>query len=139
MSQAAIQHPLFMEIQKRLDLPMLFMSFVWLGILIAELVFGTNPILSGIGTVIWILFILYFSIRLVTAPNRRNFLKRNWLFVLAILVSLLRLFPLLQSFTLVRALTATFGMQVIWIFTSADQGMRSLRRKLGRRGSGYPS
>jgi voltage-gated potassium channel len=28
-------------------------------------------------------------------------------------------------------------MQVIWIFASADQGMRSIRRKLGRRGVGY--
>ena len=28
-------------------------------------------------------------------------------------------------------------MQVIWIFASADQGLRSLRRALGRRGAGY--
>jgi voltage-gated potassium channel len=37
----------------------------------------------------------------------------------------------------VRAVTATFGMQVVWIFASADQGMRSVRRALGRRGTGY--
>lgn len=137
MSQVPTKHPRLMVIQKKLDLPMLFLSFVWLGILITELVYGTNAILSGSGTVIWVLFIFYFSMRFVTAPNRQAFLKKNWLFVLAILVSLLRFFPLLQTFTLVRAVTATFGMQVIWIFTSADQGMRSLRRKLGRRGSGY--
>jgi len=73
----------------------------------------------------------------VTVGNRISFLKKNWLFVLAILISVLRFFPLLQPFPLVRALTATFGMQVIWIFASADQGMRSLRRALGRRGAGY--
>lgn len=28
-------------------------------------------------------------------------------------------------------------MQVIWIFASADQGMRAIRRYLGRRGVGY--
>ena len=28
-------------------------------------------------------------------------------------------------------------MQVIWIFVSADQGLRSLRRAIGRRGVGY--
>jgi voltage-gated potassium channel len=72
-----------------------------------------------------------------TVANRISFLKKNWLFILAILVSMLRFFPLLQPFPLVRALTATFGMQVIWIFASADQGMRSLRRALGRRGAGY--
>ena len=116
---------------------MLFLSFVWLCILITELVYGTNAISSGFGTTIWILFIFYFTIRLATATNRRIFLKKNWLFVLAVLVALLRFFPFLQAFTIVRAVTATFGMQVIWIFTSADQGMRSLRRKLGRRGTGY--
>ena len=36
-----------------------------------------------------------------------------------------------------RVLTATFGMQVIWIFASAEQGLRSVRRALGRRGIGY--
>ncbi len=49
----------------------------------------------------------------------------------------LRFFPFLQTFPLARALTATFGMQVIWMFASADQGLRSLRRTMGRRGTGY--
>jgi voltage-gated potassium channel len=47
------------------------------------------------------------------------------------------IFSLFAAFPLVRALTATFGMQVIWIFASADQGMRFLRVALGRRGAGY--
>lgn len=50
---------------------------------------------------------------------------------------MLRFVPFLRALPLVRALTATLGMQVVWIFTSADQGMRSLRRALGRRGTGY--
>ena len=116
---------------------MLFLSFVWLCILITELAYGTNTALSDFGTGIWILFIFYFIMRLWTVANRISFLKKNWLFILAILISMLRFFPLLQPFPLVRALTATFGMQVIWIFASADQGLRSLRRALGRRGAGY--
>jgi hypothetical protein len=39
--------------------------------------------------------------------------------------------------TLVRVLTATFGMQVIWIFASAEQVMRFHRVVLGRRGADY--
>ena len=75
--------------------------------------------------------------RLAIVANRVAFFKKNWLFILAIVVSALRFFPFLQPFPLVRALTATFGMQVIWIFASADQGMRFLRAALGRRGTGY--
>ena len=137
MSSNAPKYAMPLAFAKKLEVPMLFLSFVWLCILITELVYGTNPALSGFGTGIWILFIFYFTIRLAITVRRISFLKKNWVFILAILVSVLRFFPLLRPFPLVRALTATFGMQVIWIFASADQGMRFLRRALGRRGSGY--
>jgi len=75
--------------------------------------------------------------RMTTVVSRTDLLKQNWPFVLAILVSTLRFFPFLQSFPLVRVLTATFGMQVIWIFASAVVGMRIFRRKVGLRGTGY--
>lgn len=137
MSTVATKHRRLLALQTFLDIPMLFLSFVWLGVLIMELVYGTNDFLSITGTSIWVLFIFYFTLRLITASSRRVFLRKNWLFVLAILVSVLRFFPYLQSLPIARVVTATFGMQIIWIFTSADQGMRSLRRKLGRRGAGY--
>ncbi len=121
----------------KLDRPMLFLSFVWFLVIITELVAGTTPLLLTIGTVLWALFVVYFGLRLAIAPNRAVFLKRNWLVVLAILVPVLRLFPFLQTLPLARALTATFGIQVIWMFASADQGLRSLRRTMGRRGTGY--
>ncbi len=137
MNSNAPKYRMLLALAKKLELPMLFLSFVWLCILITELAHGTIPALSGFGTGIWILFIIYFTMRLMIAANRISFLKKNWIFILAILVSVLRLFPLLRPFALVRALTATFGMQVVWIFASADQGMRIIRRALGRRGAGY--
>ncbi len=137
MNNEIPKYPKLLALEKKLEYPMLFLSFIWLCILIIELVYGTNALLSNLGTGIWTLFIFYFAMRLVTVSNRMTFLKKHWIFVLAILVSVLRFFPYLQPFTLVRALTATFGMQVIWIFVSADQGLRSLRRALGRRGAGY--
>jgi voltage-gated potassium channel len=116
---------------------MLLLSFVWFLVIIVELVNGTSPLLLSLGTVLWALFVFYFGLRLAIVPHRVVFLKRNWLFVLAILVPILRFFPFLQRLALARALTATFGMQVIWMFASADQGLRSLRRTMGRRGTGY--
>jgi voltage-gated potassium channel len=137
MNSSASKYPKLLAFKRKLERPMLFLSFVWLCILIIEIVYDTSPVLSGVGTGIWIIFILYFALRLAIVANRVAFLKKNWLFILAIVVSALRFFPFLQPFPLVRALTATFGMQVIWIFASADQGMRFLRAALGRRGTGY--
>jgi voltage-gated potassium channel len=137
MNSIVTKYPRLLKLTKKLELPMLFLSFVWLCILIIELAYGTTSALSDFGTGIWILFVFYFIMCLWTVANRISFFKKNWLFIIAILVSVLRFFPLLQLFPLVRALTATFGIQVIWIFASADMGMRSLRRALGRRGAGY--
>jgi voltage-gated potassium channel len=137
MNNNAPKHPKILAFLKRTELPMIFLSFVWFCILITELVNGTSPVLSDFGTGIWILFILYFVLRMATVVNRTELLKQNWPFVLAILVSTLRFFPFLQAFPLVRILTATFGMQVIWIFASAVVGMRILRRNIGHRGAGY--
>ena len=131
------KYPKILAFLKRIELPMIFLSFIWFCILITELVNGTSTVLSGIGTGIWFLFILYFAMRLATVTNRIKLLKQNWLFVLAIFVTSLRFFPFLQSFPLVRVLTATFGIQMIWIFASAFLGMRILRRNIGHRGAGY--
>lgn len=116
---------------------MLFLSFVWLFILITELVAGPNEVLYCIGTTIWVSYIFYFVLRLLTTENRTTVLKKNWLFILAILVSILRFLPIFKTLPVVRLLTATFGMQAIWIFASADQGMRSIRRTMGHRGVEY--
>jgi voltage-gated potassium channel len=129
--------PKLLALERKLEWPMLLLSFLWLCVLIAELASGSRPGLMAVGTVIWSVFILYFAMRLLAADHRMNFFRKNWLFVAAILVSALRFFPFLQSSPLVRGLTATFGIQVVWIFASADQGMRFLRELLGRRGAGY--
>ena len=133
-----VAKPSFVKtLPRKLERPMLLLSFVWFLVIITELVNGTSPLLLSLGTVLWVSFVIYFSLRLAIVPSRVTFLKRNWLFVLAILVPVLRLVPYLQSYPLARALTATFGMQVIWMFASADQGLRALRRTVGRRGTGY--
>jgi len=130
--------PTFLDmLPGQLERPMLLLSFVWFLVIITELVYATSPLLLSLGTVLWVLFVIYFGLRLAIVPKRWIFLKLNWLFVLAIVVPVLRFFPFLQRFPLSRALTATFGMQVIWMFASADQGLRSLRQAMGRRGSGY--
>lgn len=124
-------------IRKRTETPMIALSFVWLFILIAELVYFPNEQLHQAGSILWFIFTLNFLFRLAMVTPRWPFLKRNWLYLTAILVSVLRFIPVVQPFPIVRVITASFGMQAIWILASADQGMRSIRRKLGRRGVGY--
>ena len=92
-----VARPSFLTtLPRKLERPMLLLSFVWFLVIIIELVNGTSPLLLSLGTVLWALFVIYFGLRLAIVPNRVLFLKRNWLFVLAILVPVLRFFPFLQ-------------------------------------------
>ena len=124
-------------IGRKLELPIQFLSFAWFLVLITELVNGTSPILHILGSGIWILYILYFILKLIIGPSPRSIAKKNWLFILAMIVSTLRFTPFFQDLALVRVLTATFGMQAIWIVTSAHQGLRSVGRTMGKKGIGY--
>jgi voltage-gated potassium channel len=140
MSERKLQeknHSSVKIVMGKFERPMLILSFAWLIITFTELVNGMNPVLSWLGTSIWVAFILFFLIRVFTTAHPRSFMKANWLFLVALLVSILRFIPFLQTFTLARALTATFGLQVLWIFVSADFGLRTLRRAMDRRGAGY--
>jgi hypothetical protein len=46
---------------RKLERPMLLLSFVWFLVIISELVNGTGPLLLSLGTVLWALFVIYFG------------------------------------------------------------------------------
>jgi voltage-gated potassium channel len=134
----AAANPAFLKILlRKIERPMLILSFIWFLVVIAELVNGISAFLLVLGTALWALLIMHFCLRFAIVVDKKTFLRRNWLFILAIAVPMLRLLPFVQTLPLARALTATFGIQVVWILASADQGLRSLRRAMGRRGVGY--
>ncbi len=83
---------------------MLLLGFLWFLVIVTERVNGAGPLLKGLGTVLWASFVFYFSLRLAIVSNRVTVLKRNWLFVLAMLVPVLRFVPHLQSYPWARAL-----------------------------------
>lgn len=117
-----------------LTLPMLALTLVWLAIFILELTGQANSFLLGIGTTIWIVFILEFAIRFTLAPGKLKFLKRNWLTVIALALPALRLFRFLR---IVKAAKALRGLRLIRVVGTVNRGMNSLRAGLRRRGFNY--
>lgn len=73
----AERFPKLQSFQKKIERPMLVLCFVWLCVLLIELVNGPNPILSDLGNGLWIVFVAYFLIRLFAAANRKQFLKKT--------------------------------------------------------------
>jgi voltage-gated potassium channel len=119
------------QIEGWLEAPMLVLGFVWLGLLIWELIWGLNPLLETVGTVIWGIFILHFVVAFVLAPHKLDYLKSNWLTAISLVA------PALRLFRIVRVLRAARGLRLVKVVGSLNRGMRALGASLGRRGFGY--
>ena len=72
------------QLEEWLETPMLVLSFVWLLLVLVELVWPTAGIFTLLGTVIWIIFIGEFLLRLILAPDKLRFLKRNPVTIIAL-------------------------------------------------------
>jgi len=122
------------QLDSWLETPMLLLSALWVIIVLVELTTGGSRLLTTLGTAIWIIFIAEFGLRLVLAPKKLPFVKRNWLTAIALLAPALRLFAI---FRFLRAASALRGLRLVKIVGTANRSMNALRRTLERRKFGY--
>lgn len=129
------------EILQRLDdsmeVPMLVLAFVWLALLVVEFIWELSSSLQVLGTVIWVIFGLDLALKLLLAPSRTDYLKRNWLTVVALLVPALRVFRVFRAVRVLRAARAVRGLRLVRVLTSLNRGMKALGAAMSRRGFGY--
>lgn len=117
-----------------LQVPMLILSLLWLMIVLAELMGAGHHLLAVFGTVIWVIFIVEFLVRLALAPTKIVFLRRNWLTILALAVPAFRLS---RSLAILRAARGLRGLRLVRIIGTANRSMNALKSTLRRRGFGY--
>lgn len=122
---------LLVSIEKLLEGPMVFLGFVWLVLLIVELVWGLSPILQYVSLTIWGIFILDFLLKFFLAPDKIHFLKSNWLTAVSLVI------PALRVFRLFRILRLLKGVRLIKVVASLNRSMKSLGAAMQRRGFGY--
>lgn len=125
---------LLKQVEGVMETPMILLGFVWLALLIVDLVRGETNLTTTAGQVIWIIFILDFLLRFSLAPNKRIYLRRNLLTAVALLLPALRT---LRALRLLRVLRASRGLTFVRIISSTNRGMKALRKTMGRRGLGY--
>jgi voltage-gated potassium channel len=110
---------------------MLVLSFVWLLLVLVELVWSTSGIFTLLGTVIWIVFVGEFLLRLVLAPDKLLFLQNNSITIVALIA------PAFRFFRGLRFLRLTRGLRLMRIVGTANRSLNALRLSFGRRGLGY--
>lgn len=125
------RYKLLRSFERLLEVPMIFLGFVWLVLLVVELVWGLPVWLQNVSLAIWGLFIVDFLLKFILAPSKISFLKKSWLTAISLLIPALRVFRLLRLLRVLR------GIRVIRVVSSLNRSMRSLGATMQRRGFGY--
>ncbi len=131
------RYELLQRLEDWLEAPMLILAFVWLALLVMELIWGESFYFALIGTIIWIIFIVHFAIEIILAPHKVAYLKSNWLAAISLLIPALRIFRVLRVFRLLRMARVGRGLRLFRVVSSLNRGMRALGASLRRRGFGY--
>jgi len=113
---------------------MTLLAFVWLVLIVVELTAGLSPVLETLNVVIWALFVLQFLIEFIIAPRKVAYLRQNWLTAISLVLPALRIVRIVR---VVRAMRAARGVRLVRVISSANRGMRTLGRVMGRRGLSY--
>lgn len=125
---------LLRRVESFLEVPMVILGFVWLVLLVIELVYGDNKLLRNLGIAIWIIFIVDFIIKFSLAPTKGSFLKGNVLTIISLAVPAFRVF---RIFRILRILKISRSFRLIKIIGSLNRGMRALSITMKRRAFGY--
>lgn len=133
----AERYELLQQLEDWLEMPMLVLAFVWLALLIVELIWGESRLFNIIGTIIWVVFILDFAVKFALAPQKVAFLKGQWLTAISLLLPALRIFRIFRMFRLLRLARAGRGLRLLRVISSLNRSMKALSASLSRRGFGY--
>ncbi|HEX7709940.1 MAG TPA: ion transporter [Sphingomonadaceae bacterium] len=123
------------RLEEWLHTPMLVLSIVWLAVVVIQLLSSTDNVLLGVlATGIYGIFIIEFVVRFVLAPDKRTFLKHNWLTLIALVVPAFRMFRVIGALRIAGGLR---GVRLIQVIYTANRSMTTLKTTLARRKFGY--
>lgn len=122
------------RVEAWMEAPMAVLAFVWLALLIVELVWGETQWFSTLGLAIWATFVLHFALELTLAPHKAAYLRTHWLTAVSLLIPALRL---VRGLRVLRLLQSLRGVRLLRVLSSINRGMGALGSSLSRRGFAY--
>jgi voltage-gated potassium channel len=131
------RYELLQRLEGWLETPMLVLAFVWLVLLVVELIRGESLLFHVLGAAIWVVFILDFAVKLILAPDKSDYFKANWLTAISLLVPALRIFRVFRALRLLRLARTGRSLRLVRVVSSLNRGMKALGGSLSRRGFGY--
>jgi voltage-gated potassium channel len=128
---------LLSQINALLDFPLVLLSILWLVLIIIDFAYGLSPFLQTLSLVIWGIFIIDFLIELEISPEKKDYLRKNWLVVLSLLLPALRVLTLFSGFRLVKFANFVRSLNLARVLSSFNRSLRTVRQVMRQRGLRY--
>ena len=125
------------QINETLDTPLIFLSILWLVLILIDLIYGLPPFLQTLNSVIWAIFIIDFIIELYIAPRRRAYLRNNWLSGISLLLPPLRILKLFRASGIIKVVRVGQSFNLARLISSFNRSLKIVRNTMKRRGMGY--
>ena len=124
---------IFYSLEEHLEIPMFLLALVWLYLFGKEMITGLSTFEEDLILVIWILFILEYLIKLFVAPRKMEFVKDNWITLIALLVPALRVLRLVKAISLLNSVRVVNSTKIIRAVTSGKRFFSALQEAQGPR------
>ncbi|MDQ1252793.1 MAG: voltage-gated potassium channel [Euryarchaeota archaeon] len=128
---------LLSQINALFDFPLLLLSIVWLILLIIDFIYGLSPLLEGLSLAIWGIFILDFFLELYIAPDRKDYIKQNWIVSLSLFLPGLRVLRVFSGLKIASFASYVRSLNLARILASFNRGIRTVRQVVRQRGLIY--
>jgi voltage-gated potassium channel len=128
---------LLSQINALFDFPLLLLSIVWLILLIIDFIYGLSPLLEGLSLAIWSIFILDFFLELYIAPDRKDYIKQNWIVSISLFLPGLRVLRVFSGLKIASFASYVRSLNLARILASFNRGIRTVRQVVRQRGLIY--
>jgi voltage-gated potassium channel len=125
------------ELMEQTRGPLNVLAVVWLLLVLLDLAGLLGPRLAVVNDVIWAIFGITFLLELWIAPNRKDFLKKNWFAALTLVLPALRVVRVLRGVRLLTRVQGLRALSISRVVASLNKGLYSLNRILRRHKLGY--
>lgn len=122
---------LLIKLEAWLETPMFLLGLAWLWLFIVEITQGLSPGQEYLVITIWILFILELILKLFLAAHPFQYLKENWLTLLALLIPAFRAFRFIRALNLLRASRIATTTKFARALTSSSRFLKDIQEAQG--------
>lgn len=125
------QFRLLYKLEAGLEAPMFILSILWLVFFVLELTRGLSQTQERLLVVIWIAFVLEFLLKLFLAPRKWEYIKKNWLTVIALIIPGFRTLRLLRAIRVLRVSQVASTTRFVRALTSTNRFVKEVKEAQG--------